>query len=305
MTNVCLNRNHLNPLQQNRKLYGRVLRVAAIALLLCVVSSPGGQAQDGLPTHKRFTNQDVITMVQLGLSDDLVIAKIRAAAAKGADSVSFDTGPGGLKALKDASVSDAVISVMISPAPSAPVVLNASSPVTIDPNLPPPEVGVYWKDGSSFVLIQGQTLTNMKVGGKAGSMFTNGMRNMHWDAFIEGPKSKNTVRERRPTFYLYVPDGNDASDYVLIELNRKGNRREFQVGSFGGITGGKSGVKRDKEVPVTAEHVGIRTYRVTLNAELKHGEYAFFMGTGQTNTMSSRRSGGAASGRIYDFSIPE
>lgn len=86
---------------------------------------------------------------------------------------------------------------------------------------------------------------------------------------------------------------------------RKGNRREFQVGSFGGITGGKSGVKRDKEVPVRAEHLGIRTYRVTLKAELKPGEYAFFMGTGQTNTMSSRRSGGAASGRIYDFSILE
>jgi hypothetical protein len=287
------------------KFVTKVAYSTSLALLLCAILLSGVCAQDGLPTHKRFTNQDVISLVQLGLSDDLVIAKIRAAAAKGADSVSFDTGPGGLKALKEANVSDAVITVMISPAPSAPVVLNASSPVTLDPNLPPPEVGVYWKDGSNFVLIQGQTLTNMKVGGKAGSMFTNGMRNMHWDAFIEGPTSKNIVRERRPTFYLYVPDGSDASDYVLIELNRKGNRREFQVGSFGGITGGKSGVKRDKEVPVRVEHTGIRTYRVTLDVELKRAEYAFFMGTGQTNTMSSRRSGGAASGRIYDFSVPE
>jgi hypothetical protein len=285
----------------------RVAKIAhsvSLTLLICLIFR-GAHAQDGPTTHRRFTNQDVISMVQLGLSDDVVIARIRAAAAKGADSVSFDTEPGGLKALKEANVSDAVITVMINPAPSAQVVLNASAPLALDPNLPPPEVGVYWKDGSNFVLIQGETLTNMKVGGKAGAMFTNGMRNMHWDAFIEGPKSKNIVRERRPTFYLYVPDGSDASDYVLIELNRKGNRREFQVGSFGGITGGKSGVKRDKEVPVRAEHVGIRTYRVTLDAELKHGEYAFFMGTGQTNTMSSRRSGGAASGRIYDFSIPE
>lgn len=276
-----------------------------LAFLMCVTLSSIARSQDEPPMHKRFTNQDVINLVQLGLSDGVIIAKIRAAAAQGAESVGFDTAPAALIALKAANVSDAVITVMINPTPVAPVVLSGSAPATLDPNLPPPEVGVYWKDGTNFVLIQGQTLTNMKVGGKAGSMFTNGMRNMHWDAFIEGPKSKNTVRERRPTFYLYVPDGNDASDYVLIELNRKGNRREFQVGSFGGITGGKSGVKRDKEVPVTAEHVGIRTYRVTLNAELKHGEYAFFMGTGQTNTMSSRRSGGAASGRIYDFSIPE
>ncbi len=287
------------------KLVAKLTHSTSLALLLCAILLSGARAQDGLPTHKRFTNQDVISMVQLGLSDDLVIAKIRAAAAKGADSVSFDTGAGGLKALKDANVSDAVITAMINPAPFAATVLRASGPVTADPNLPPPEVGVYWKDGSSFVLIEGQMLTNMKVGGKAGAMFTNGMRNMHWDAFVEGPTSRNIVRERRPTFYVYVPDGNDASDYVLIELDRKRNRREFQVGSFGGITGGKSGVKRDKEIHMTAEHVGIRTYRVTLDAELKRGEYAFFMGTGQTNTMSSRRSGGAASGRIYDFSIPE
>jgi hypothetical protein len=59
---------------------------------------------------------------------------------------------------------------------------------------------------------------------------------------------------------------------VLIKLNKKDDRREFQVGSFGGITGGKSGVKRDKEVPVKAEHVGLRTYRISLDEELKPGE---------------------------------
>ena len=123
------------------KFVTKLTHFTSLALLLCAILLSGARAQDGSPTHKRFSNQDVISMVQLGLSDDLVIAKIRAAAAKGADSVSFDTGPGGLKALKDASVSDAVISVMISPAPSAPVVLNASSPVTIDPNLPPPKWG--------------------------------------------------------------------------------------------------------------------------------------------------------------------
>jgi hypothetical protein len=267
------------------------------------------QSQDVMSTHKRFTNQDVIGMVQLGLSDDVVITKIRAAAAKGADAVSFDTSNDGLKTLKAANVPDSVIQVMINPTPRAPVAIGTSSSMSVDPNLPPPEIGVYWKDGTNFVLIQGQALTNVKAGGKAGAMFTNGLRNQHWDAFVEGPTSKNSVRERRPTFYLYVPDGTDASDYVLITLNKKSNRREFQVGSFGGITGGKSGVKRDKEILLKAEHVGIRAYRLTLDADLKPGEYAFFMGTGQANTMAGgragSRSGGAASGRIYDFRISE
>jgi len=248
-------------------------------------------------------------MVQLGLSDDVVIAKIRSMSATGVDSVSFDTSTEGLRALKAANVPDTVIKVMINPAQSPTIVVTTPTPINIDPNLPPPEVGVYWKSGANFVLIQGQALTNAKVGGKAGSFFTDGLRNQHWDAYVEGPTSKNVVRERRATFYIYVPDGTDSSDYVLLKLNKKDDRREFQVGSFGGITGGKSGVKRDKEVPFKAEHVGLRTYRITLEAELKPGEYAFFMGTGQSASMSGarggNRSGGVASGRIYDFNIPE
>jgi hypothetical protein len=96
---------------------------------------------------------------------------------------------------------------------------------------------------------------------------------------------------------------------VLIKLNKKSDHREFQVGSFGGITGGKSGVKKDKELGFKADHVGIRMYKVTLEEDLKPGEYAFFMGTGQGATMAGahggNRSGGNATGRIYDFSVAE
>jgi hypothetical protein len=258
---------------------------------------------------KRLANQDVIAMVQLNLSDDVIIAKIRSVSAVGAGNTAFDTSIDGLKALKDAHVSDAVIKVMIDPSQPSPVIVSGANPVALDPNLPPPEVGVYWRNGTSFVLIQGRAIDQTKVGGRAGSYFTDGMRNQHWDAYLEGPASLNIIKERRPSFYFYVPDGNDASDYVLIKLNKKSDRREFQVGSFGGVSGGKTGVKKDKEVAYKAEHVAIRTYRVTLTDDLKPGEYAFFMGTGMMSTMSGarggNRSGGAASGRLYDFSVPE
>ena len=290
------------------KFANRLLMVGQVALLLCLVLAGPLRGQDGTAMRKRFTNGDVIDLVKLGLSEDVIVAKIRAMSASEADAISFDTSVEGLKALKAADVPDAVIKAMINPAPPVTVV-TASTAMTIDPNLPPPEVGVYWKDRANFVLIQGQAVTNAKAGGKAGSFFTDGMRNQHWDATIEGTTSKNTVRERRPTFYLYVPDGSDSADYALIKLNKKGDRREFQIGSFGGVSGGKSGVKRDKEVSFKAEHMGIRTYKITLDAELKPGEYAFFMGTGQSATMSGarggNRSGGAAAGRIYDFSILE
>jgi len=257
---------------------------------------------------KHITNKDVIEMVSLGLSDDVIIAKIRSASA--GDNLKFDTSVTGLKELKAANVPDSVIKVMINPIPPQAPVVMAATAVSNDPNLPPPEVGVYWKNGNAFVLIEGQAISQAKVGGKAGSMFTYGMRNEHWDAYLNGPQSKNVINDRQPVFYLYVPDGSSASDFALISLEKKGDRREFQIGSFGGITGGKSGVKRDKEVAFTAEHAGVRTYKVKVDAAMKPGEYAFFMGTGQQATMAGgstggARSGGAAAGRVYDFRIPE
>jgi len=117
------------------------------------------------------------------------------------------------------------------------------------------------------------------------------------------------VKDRHPYFYIYVPDGNSASDYVLLSLNKKQDRREFQVGSFGGLSGGKSGVKKDKQIDFTAEHVGIRVYKITLTGDLKPGEYAFFMGQGHdaalAGSLGGVRSGGNALGRVYDFSVPQ
>lgn len=274
-------------------------------LLLCSSFSPLATAQES-PT--RLTNQDIIDMVKLGLSDDVIIAKIRSVS--GSDGLKFDTSLEGLKSLKTANVSDAVIKVMINPAPPPAPVVVAASAITNDPNLPPPEVGVYWKDGPNFVLIQGMTLTQQKVGGRAASIFTNGIRSEHWDATVDGPTSKNRVKDRRPVFYFYVPDGDTAADYALIKLDKKSDHREFQVGSFGGITGGKAGVKKDKEIPFRADHVGIRVYKITLDSDFKPGEYAFFLGTGAQSNLSggdlgASRSGGSAGGRIYDFSIPQ
>jgi hypothetical protein len=274
------------------------------ALFLLLVSTTWSQQ-----LSKRITNKDVIDMTAVGLSDDIIIAKIRGAAAGG--TLQFDTSVDSLKELKAAKVSDEVIKVMINPTPpAAPVVVAAATPITNDPNLPPPEVGVYWKNANTFERIEGQAISQTKVGGKAGSMFTYGMRNEHWDAYLNGPQSKNVIQDRLPVFYIYVPDGASSSDFVLITLEKKGDRREFQIGSFGGITGGKSGVKRDKEVAFTAEHAGIRTYKIKLNAAMHPGEYAFFMGTGQQanmagGSMGGARSGGAATGRVYDFRIPD
>lgn len=248
-------------------------------------------------------------MVSSGISEDIILAKIRTMSAEGNGATSFDTSVEGLKALKAANVPDTIVKAMIDPNPPAANVVAVASPTTFGPNLPPPEVGVYWKDGSNFVLIPGQAISQSKVGGRANNVFTYGIKQMHWDAFLNGATSNNRVKDERPAFYFYVPDGASAADYVLLKLEKKGDRREFQIGTFGGWFGGRSGVERDREVPFKAEHVGIRIYKVSLNSVLRPGEYAFFMGTGQQSAtageLAGKGAGGAATGRVFDFTIPE
>jgi hypothetical protein len=264
---------------------------------------------DDSGVRRRFTNQDVIAMVGAGISEDVILAKIRTTSAAGGGATSFDTSVEGLKALKAANVPDAIVKAMIDPTPAAPTVVSLTGPATLSPNLPPPEVGLYWKDGGNFVFIQGQAISQSKVDGKAANVFTYGIKHVHWDAFLNGATSNQRVRELRPVFYVYVPDGASAADYVLLRLTRKGDRREFQIGTFGGWLGGTSGVERSKEVSFKSDHVGIRIYKLSLNSDLKPGEYAFFMGTGQQSAtgsdMGGKGAGGAATGRVYDFTIPE
>jgi len=79
----------------------------ACILLLCSLLSSRAIAQT---RQKPLSNEDVVQLVSLGLSDDVIIEKIRSAPA-----TSFDTSVQGLKTLKAAKVSDAVLKVMINP----------------------------------------------------------------------------------------------------------------------------------------------------------------------------------------------
>ena len=285
---------------------GQVRPFLASLALLCLLLPGFG---DDAGVRRRLTNQDIVAMVSAGISQDLILTKIRATSAGGSGATNFDTSVEGLKALKAANVPDGIIKAMIDPTPASTTVISVAGPATLNPNLPPPEVGVYWKDGVNFVLIQGQAISQSKVGGKGASVITYGIKQMHWDAFVNGSTSNNRVRELHPTFYFYVPDGASAADYVLLRLTKKGDRREFQIGSFGGWLGGASGPERDREIAFKSDHVGIRIYRIVLGSDLRPGEYAFFMGTGQQSAtvgnMAGKGAGGAATGRVYDFTIPD
>jgi hypothetical protein len=37
---------------------------------------------------------------------------------------------------------------------------------------------------------------------------------------LNGPTSNNRIKDRRPVFYLYVPEGASGADYALIKLEK-------------------------------------------------------------------------------------
>ena len=106
---------------------------AVVSVLLLAAVGLGQQL-----TH-RMTNHDVIDMVSLGLSDDVVIDKIHPT-----DATDFDTSVAGLKTLKLGKVSDAVIRAMINPHGNSAMPGN---PASASPNVGklvlPEEAGVY------------------------------------------------------------------------------------------------------------------------------------------------------------------
>ena len=108
-------------------------KVVCRAMLVCILSACFAASQE---VSKRLTNQDILDMVKLGLSNDVIIAKIRSA--HGQDQLAFDTGVAGLKSLKAANVPDEVIKVMINPAP-VPISLAPAAggaQAAPDPNFP-------------------------------------------------------------------------------------------------------------------------------------------------------------------------
>lgn len=95
-----------------------------------------------------FSNQDVLDMLDAGLSEDLVIGSIRKASVK-----NFDLTPAGMIQLKQKGVSDAVIRVMLDPnsEPAVPVAISRP-PVPAPVPVLPEVTEVTLQDGSEVRL---------------------------------------------------------------------------------------------------------------------------------------------------------
>lgn len=258
------------------------LRAFGLLIALSLFAASGLTAQSGRPA-KAMTNGDVVSLVSVGMADDVIIAKI-----KSAPNVDFDTSVDGLKALKTAGVSSAVLRVMIDPK-AAVTVSSMSAPAANDPDDPlSPHNGFYIQttgtDGKMH--LQKLLLTNTSgvkgpsFGSALGSAYSFGIHKMKTKMVIPGTKAEIETTNPSPTFWIYPAEGMSIQNTELVKLEIKKDSREATGATIGGFSGVSVGGAQGAGEGLKSERIKDGIYKVTVVQPLAVGSYAFIEGTG-------------------------
>src|ERR1700678_4300940 len=122
--------------------------------------------------------------------------------------------------------------------PAVAATAQVSRPATEDSGSGiPSESGVYRQTPSGFSKILGQIVSFKRSGSLLVSKLTVGIKARKENVQLLGPHAQ-TVVDGRPVFYFVPPEqeadaGVNAGDLVLIRLEVKAERRQFEVGGQG------------------------------------------------------------------------
>jgi hypothetical protein len=262
--------------------------------LLCLLSPGLLRAQDPVqdtaggpltaPKPKTMTNDSVVRMVNAGLGDDLILQTINAQPGQ------YTTDADALVALKQAGVSDRIISGMVNKGRVKITAATEETPIVLsDVN----EIGVYYKDHQGkWQAIEPETV-HIKSGGFIKSTVTHGIIKEDRNGHVNGRESK-LLLPRPIEFLIYTPEGVAASEYDMVKFRLNSNSREFRV-LTGGVIHSSDGEERDA-VPFKAVKVAPRTYQFTLGPETYGAEYGI-LPPGSGNIRNG--------GKIYTFAVTE
>jgi hypothetical protein len=244
------------------------------------VSNPNSLAQE--PARARptaFTVDDVIRLVQAGLSEDIVLQQIRL---KGH---AFDLSSDQIIKLKAAGVSDRIVEALLDPAKTDAPFAHATS-ADAPPAALPAEIGVYARKQDRWVEIQPE-IVYWKTAGALKTIATAGIHHGNVNGRVPGPAS-HTSFDTPLQFLIVAPEGVAMAEYRLLRLRRDKQDREFRIVT-GGLLHSESGEFRDMltfDGARLAEHV----YEIHFPTSAGPGEYGL-LPPGSTN----------GSGKIYSF----
>jgi hypothetical protein len=188
-----------------------------------------------------------------------------------------------------ATVLKPAVSAPASPAPTP------AKPVETAPAALPNEAGMFLAANGGYTKIMGQIVEFERSGSLLASKVTLGVKTAKGNAQLLGPHA-TTVVTANPTFY-FVPAkqeadaGVNAGDLILIRLEQKKERRQFEVSAEGDWRASK-GISLTHQVQLDRSEVTPGVFKITPVGELNRGEYGLYLARGE-----------GLAPYIYDFSI--
>ena len=237
---------------------------------------------------QELDNDAIIRMTKADVGDSIITETVRTQPGN------FRTGPDDLIALKNAGVSQTVISAMLArnsglaqrPDPKA-VEVTPLSPDVDDP-------GLYYKNKQGQWEAVSPELVKYRDGGALKSLVTNNIIKKDMNGEVTGPKSSLQI-EPGTEMLILAPRLSDAVEYIVLRFRTKSDRREFRV-KTGNVFHSETGADRDQlDIPI--RKVASRIFSFTVPADITKGEYGV-LPPGNASTP-----GIAYAGKMYTFRV--
>lgn len=283
----------------------KFFRIVLLTISMLVIGGINVLAQEVM------RNADVVSLVKAGLSNSIIVDKIRGSKSD------FDLSTDALILLKQAGVSDDIVGAMLAAktggSTTANVNANTSSAAT-DPNDPtaPHDFGLYMyeeKDGSRKMTQMSATVSQQnRTGGMFTSSMTYGIGKVKIKTNLPGTTAKMQLNSVRPVFYFYLDSKTgglntasgipaNPSEFALVRFNIRKDNREVTIGKSNAF-GAKGGLSDEYVVEFDAQDLGNGVFKVTPKTDLKNGEYAFYLlNSGNSNAST------AVGSKFFDFGV--
>ena len=278
-------------------------------ITFCFAANTQSFAQD-----ETLTNDEVISLAKAGLSDSVIISKIRSSKSN------FDLSTDSLIKLKQSGISDEVVAAMLEAktGKTAANTSNTSNTGTVangDPNDPmaPHNYGIYLFEEKEGARKMTQLTPNVSAQNRTGGNVTAaitpfGLGKVKLKANLPGRTANLQINNPRPVFYFYLDKSSGGlntssgipstpNEFVLVRFNQRSDNREITVAKAN-AWGSKGGLSDESVFQFTAEDLGNGIFKITPNADLKKGEYGFYLvNSGNSNANT------AIGAKFFDFGI--
>lgn len=247
-----------------------------LTFIIALISTVSVNAQ-----NDTLTNQSILDMLSMGFSDNVILAKI-----SNSNTTNFDTSIDALKLLKDKNVSENILVAIIG---KNNIETSASGNNASKEN----KEGIFYLDtiNNTETKILPSVFSSTKTN-TLGATFSYGIASASIKSVIPNATSNNIIDSCVPLFKFYFNGDENQSfaesvsnwwfktatsptEFVLLKLDRKKNKRELKTGSVNIYAGSSIGIDPNAAIPFIVEKINDNQFIIRPKRILPSGEYCF------------------------------